>query len=214
MIEETIKIKQAVNINLPKAEFQETASVSDEELVKAVLTGDEAAFSLIFERYRKLSIHLISRFFRQREEIEDIVQQSFTKIYFSLKDFRGGHEKSFSAWISRLTVNVCYDELRKRQKRSENLFSEFSVEEQDLLNGMVEENHSDAEKKLASKDLAEKLLSRLEAKERVAMTLIYGEDFSVAEVAKIVGWSESNVKTKLFRCRQHLRNIFDKLIKT
>jgi len=214
MIEETIKIKQAVNINLPKAEFQETASVSDEELVKAVLTGDEAAFSLIFERYRKLSIHLISRFFRQREEIEDIVQQSFTKIYFSLKDFRGGHEKSFSAWLSRLTVNVCYDELRKRQKRSENLFSEFSVEEQDLLNGMVEENHSDAEKKLASKDLAEKLLSRLEAKERVAMTLIYGEDFSVAEVAKIVGWSESNVKTKLFRCRQHLRNIFDKLIKT
>lgn len=214
MIEETIKIKQAVNINLPKAEFQETASISDEELVKAVLTGDEAAFSLIFERYRKLSIHLISRFFRQREEIEDIVQQSFTKIYFSLKDFRGGHEKSFSAWLSRLTVNVCYDELRKRQKRSENLFSEFSVEEQDLLNGMVEENHSDVEKKLSSKDLAEKLLSRLEAKERVAMTLIYGEDFSVAEVAKIVGWSESNVKTKLFRCRQHLRNIFDKLIKT
>lgn len=79
---------------------------------------------------------------------------------------------------------------------------------------MIEENHSDVEKNLASKDLAEKLLSNLEAKERVAMTLLYGEDFSVAEVAKIVGWSESNVKTKLFRCRRHLRGIFDKLIKT
>lgn len=214
MIEETIKIKQTVRREASAVEFRQDSPISDEELIKAVLEGDETAFSLIFERYRRLSIHLISRFFRQREEIEDIVQQAFTKIYFSLKDFRGGHEKSFSAWISRLTVNVCYDELRKRQKRSENLFSDFSEEEQNLLSGMIEENHSDVEKNLASKDLAEKLLSNLEAKERVAMTLLYGEDFSVAEVAKIVGWSESNVKTKLFRCRRHLRGIFDKLIKT
>ncbi|MCD9189086.1 MAG: RNA polymerase sigma factor [Pyrinomonadaceae bacterium] len=214
MIEETLKIKQTVRLEASAAEFRQDSPLSDEELVKAVLEGDETAFSMIFERYRRLSIHLISRFFRQREEIEDIVQQAFTKIYFSLKDFRGGHEKSFSAWISRLTVNVCYDELRKRQKRSENLFSDFSDEEQNLLHGMVEENHSDVEKNLASKDLAEKLLSKLEVKERVAMTLLYGEDFSVAEVARIVGWSESNVKTKLFRCRRHLRGIFDKLIKT
>lgn len=214
MIEETIKIKQTVRLEASAVEFRQNSPISDEELVKAVLEGDETAFSLIFERYRRLSIHLISRFFRRREEIEDIVQQAFTKIYFSLKDFRGGHENSFSAWISRLTVNVCYDELRKRQKRSENLFSDFSEEEQNLLSGMIEENHSDVEKNLASKDLAEKLLSKLEAKERVAMTLLYGEDFSVAEVAKIVGWSESNVKTKLFRCRRHLRGIFDKLIKT
>lgn len=214
MIEKTIKIKQTIRLEASAVEFRQNSPISDEELVKAVLEGDETAFSLIFERYRRLSIHLISRFFRQREEIEDIVQQAFTKIYFSLKDFRGGHEKSFSAWISRLTVNVCYDELRKRQKRSENLFSDFSEEEENLLSGMIEENHSDVEKNLASKDLAEKLLSNLEAKERIAMTLLYGEDFSVAEVAKIVGWSESNVKTKLFRCRRHLRGIFDKLIKT
>lgn len=212
MIEETIKIKQSVSLEAPAVEFRLNSSISDEELVKAVLQGDEAAFSLIFERYRKLSVHLVGRFFRQRDEIEDIVQQSFTKIYFSLKNFRGGHEKSFSAWLSRLTVNVCYDELRKRQKRSENLFSDFSEEEQELLSRMVENEHSSVEKKLVSKDLAEKLLSKLEAKERVAMTLLYGEDFSVAEVARIVGWSESNVKTKLFRCRQQLRNIFNKLI--
>ncbi|HQU84866.1 MAG TPA: RNA polymerase sigma factor [Pyrinomonadaceae bacterium] len=213
MIEETFKIKQTVSLDTSAVEFrQASSSVSDDELVKAVLEGDDSAFSIIFERYRKLSVHLIGRFFRQRDEIEDIVQQSFTKIYFSLKDFRGGHEKSFSAWLSRLTVNVCYDELRKRQKRSENLFSDFSDEEQEILNRMVENDCSNVEKNLASKDLAEKLLSKLEAKERVAMTLLYGEDFSVAEVAKIVGWSESNVKTKLFRCRQQLRNIFNKLI--
>lgn len=214
MIEETINIKQTVSIDLPKVEFREKIEISDDELVKAVLHGDEAAFSVIFERYRKLSIHLISRFFRQREEIEDIVQQSFTKIYFSLKDFRGGHENSFSAWVSRLTVNVCYDELRKRRKRSENSFSDFNEEEQEILNRMIEEDHSNVEKNLASRDLAEKLLSNLEVKERVAMTLLYGEDFSVAEVARIVGWSESNVKTKLFRCRRHLRSIFNKFIKT
>lgn len=213
MIDEAVTINHSLSVELPAAQTAETLPAADEELVKAALNGDEAAFAEIFERYRRLSVHLVSRFFRRRDEIEDIVQQSFTKIYFSLKDFRGGHEKSFSAWLSRLTVNVCYDELRKRQRRAENVFSDFSDEEREILLQIVEENHSNVEKSIASKDLAEKLLAALPAKERVAMTLLYGEDFSVAEVAKIVGWSESNVKTKLFRCRNHLRTIFNNLIK-
>lgn len=211
MIDETIKINPVRNVNLSATKLSEPSEITDDELVKLVLAGDEAAFSCVFERYRKLVIHLVSRFFRQRQEIEDVMQQSFTKIYFSLKDFRGGHDKSFSAWASRLTINACYDELRRRGRRSENLFSEFSDEERECFEQIATENSPNAEKSLIAKDLAEKVLSRLDAKERLALTLLHGEEFSVAEVANIVGWSESNVKTRLFRCRNNLRNIFNHL---
>jgi len=208
MIDETIKINPVQNVKLSATKLSEPSEITDDELVKLVLAGDEAAFACVFERYRKLVVHLVSRFFRQRQEIEDIVQQAFTKIYFSLKDFRGGNDKSFSAWLSRLTINACYDELRKRGRRSENLFSEFTDEERHCFEQIVAENSPNAEKSLVTKDLAEKVLSQLDAKERLALTLLHGEDFSVAEVANIVGWSESNVKTRLFRCRNNLRNIF------
>lgn len=208
MIEETIKLDQISGLSLPADSVTEV----DDNLVRAVLAGDEAAFNLIFERYRRLVVHLVSRFFSRREEIEDITQQAFTKIYFSLKDFRGGHEKSFSSWLSRLTVNACYDELRRRKRRQENLFSDFSDEERTCFEKMVSENSADAEKTLVARDLAEKILAHLDAKERLALTLLHGEEFSVAEVAKLVGWSESNVKTRLFRCRNNLRSIFSHLL--
>jgi len=208
MIDETIKINPVRNVNLSATKLSEPSEITDDELVKLVLAGDEAAFACIFERYRKLVVHLVSRFFRQRQEIEDIVQQAFTKIYFSLKDFRGGHDKSFSAWASRLTINACYDELRRRRSRAENLFSEFTDEERTCFEQIATGNSPNAEKTMVTKDLAEKILSQLDAKERLALTLLHGEDFSVAEVAQVVGWSESNVKTRLFRCRNNLRNIF------
>ncbi len=213
MIDETIKINPIQSVNLTALKVNAPSEIADDELVKLVLAGDETAFACIFERYRKLVVHLVSRFFRRREEIEDIVQQAFTKIYFSLKDFRGGHENSFSAWASRLTINACYDELRRRRTRSENLFSDFSDEEREYFEQIAAENAADAENSLVAKDLAEKILSRLDVKERLALTLLHGEEFSVAEVANIVGWSESNVKTRLFRCRNNLRNIFSHLFK-
>lgn len=211
MIDETIKINPIQSVNPSVVKVNVPSEVTDDELVKLVLAGDETAFACVFERYRRLVVHLISRFFRRREEIEDITQQAFTKIYFSLKDYRGGHDKSFSAWLSRLTINACYDELRRHGRRSEDLFSQFSHEEREYLEQIVTENSKDAEESLVARDLAEKILSQLDAKERLALTLLHGEDFSVAEVAGIVGWSESNVKTRLFRCRNNLRNIFKHL---
>jgi RNA polymerase sigma-70 factor, ECF subfamily len=211
MFDEAVKNSLNSSVNLSAKNYGELLVATDEDLVKAVLAGDELAFDTIFERYKKLAIHLTSRFFRQREEIEDIVQQSFTKVFFSLKDFRGGNEKSLPAWISKLTINVCYDELRKRKRKPENLFSDFSDDERNFLEQITDVKASGGEKKLVARDAAEKVLAGLNPKERLAMTLHYGEDYSVAEVAKIVGWTESNVKTRLFRCRKNLRSLFEDL---
>ena len=200
----------ALDTNLNSAAAETREPITDAELVQAVLAGDEAAFNVIFERYRRLVVHLVSRFFNQREMIEELAQQSFTKIYFSLKDFRGGREKSFSGWASRLTINVCYDELRRRQRRPEDLFASLSREDAEYVESIAGGNSPDNEKIFANRDLAEKLLSVLDAKDRLALTLYHAEDFSISEVAEIVGWTESNVKVRLMRTRKYLRNLLDK----
>jgi RNA polymerase sigma-70 factor (ECF subfamily) len=193
---------------LPVGEAENASALTDDALVKAVLTGDDAAFDLIFERYRRLVTHLISRFFYQREEIEELAQQSFTKIYFSLNIFRGERGASLSAWISKITINVCYDELRRRKRRPVNRFADLSDEEKEILERLAQSAAESAESSLIKRDLAEKLLSKLEAPDRVALMLFYVEECSVEEIAGLVGWSQSNVKTRLFRARNFLRDVF------
>lgn len=184
-------------------------AADDDALVLAVLAGDDAAFELIFDRYKKLVAHLAAGFFYNRAAVEEIVQQSFTKIYFSLKSYQGGRENSFSAWVSRIAVNQCYDELRRRKRQPENLAADLSDEENAALENVFANIDSpDAEHSLINRDLAEKLLSKLTADDRLALTLHYAEELSVGEVAALVGWTESNVKTRLFRARNYLRNAF------
>jgi RNA polymerase sigma-70 factor (ECF subfamily) len=202
---------ETLSINLNTATAKIIEPNTDAELVQAILAGDDAAFNVIFERYSRLVVHLIARFFNSREMVEDLSQQAFTKIYFSLKDFRGENDKSFSSWLSRLTVNTCYDELRKRQRRPENLFAELSSDDVDFVDGITETGQLDNESDFVNKDLAERLLSGLEAEDRMAITLYHGEDHSISEVAEILGWSASKVKTRLMRTRQYLRKLFDRL---
>lgn len=194
-----------------ESESKIASAQTDTALVEAVLAGDETAFTALFERYRRLVAHLVSRFFYQREEIEEFVQQSFTKVYFSLKNFRGEREKSFSSWLSKITVNLCYDELRRRGRQPENRFGDLTDEESEILEQAAETAAESAESFLIKRDLAEKLLSKLEASDRLALTLFYGEEHSVEEVAELVGWSPSNVKTRLFRARNYLREVLRRL---
>lgn len=192
-----------------ESEIQIVSEQTDDALVGAVLAGDEAAFKLIFERYRRLVAHLVSRFFYDRSEIEELMQQSFTKIYFSLGSFQGGREKSFSSWVSKITVNQCYNELRRKKRHPENRFGDLSDEEIATLERAVTKTDSiGAENSLINRDLSKKLLSKLEAPDRLALTLLYAEEMSVEEVSEILGWSQSNVKTRLFRARNYLRNVF------
>lgn len=208
-MERAIDISQVL---IAENESPSVAARSDDALVAAILAGDDAAFELIFDRYKRLVAHLAGRFFYNRTEVEEIVQQSFTKIYFSLKSFQGGREKSFSAWVSRIAVNQCYDELRRRKRQPENLAADLSDEENAALENLFANvDADDAESSLIKRDLAEKLLSKLEADDRLALTLHYAEEMSVGEVARLVGWSESNVKTRLFRARNYLRKAFKRI---
>ena len=213
MLDEVLNINLQTKAQYPAVTLTDETRVSDEQLVQSVLGGDETAFEVIFERYTRPMTRVVSRFFRERSEIEEFVQQCWTKAYFSLGKYRGGEDNSFPAWMTRIAVNVCYDEFRRRGRRPENLFTDMSSEENDYIEAVADGRKPSVERSLVASQLAEKILSVLDEKDRVAMTLVYSEDYSLAEVAETIGISTSNLKSRLFRCRNQIRARFGHLFK-
>ena len=191
-----------------------TTEPSDVELVRSVRAGDESAFEELFLRHRRRVSLIASRFFRQREQIEEVVQESFTKAYFALDDFSNQQESSFAAWLARIAFNSCYDELRRLKRRPESLLSNVSDEEAAWLKEQVRDVGAghDIEVATIARDLAGKLLARLSAEDRMVLVMLDVEGLSVAEIAKSINWSTSKVKVRAHRARASLRRVLQKFL--
>lgn len=182
----------------------------DDGLVTAALAGDEDAFAALFMRHKRMVASLAGRFFSQREQIEEVLQMSFCQAYLALRQYQGGQTHSFAAWLKRITVNTCLDELRKQQRRPENLMTDLSEgESNSLLQAM--EDVPNAERHTVSRDLAHKLLARLVPEDRLALTLLYEDEWSVAEIGELLGWSISKVKGRAHKARKNLQRAMKRL---
>ena len=185
---------------------------TDDTLVAAAAGGDEGAFEQLFDRHRRQVARIAGRFFVQREQIEEIIQDSFTKVYFALDTYQGTHAASFKAWLSQITINSCYDQLRRMRRRAEDQLGELDEPETTNLSMQLRAAATNIESALVSRDLALKLLSRLRAEDRLVLTLLDVEGFSVAEIAEMTSWSISKVKVRAHRSRAHLRRILKKFL--
>ena len=194
------------------AKIKVCAEKSDLQLVEIVLAGDETAFEQIFERHKRLVACIASRYFQRPEQIEEIIQISFTKVYFELKNFRGEYDLSLASWLGRITTNTCLDALRKQKRKPENLLCELSDAENEFLLADTPPNDKTTEKSLIERDLAEKLLSHLKAEDRAILQMLDAEEMSVSEVAEVTGWSNSKIKVRAFRARNALRKILRKFL--
>src|SRR5246127_873490 len=96
-------------------------------LVRRAQSGDEAAFREIVERYQSKVFSIIHGIVRQRNDVEDIAQQVFAKVYLSLRNF--DFRSSLITWIYKITVNECFDYLRKRKVRKLVYESDLSEDE-------------------------------------------------------------------------------------
>lgn len=187
--------------------------VSDAELVAAVCAGDESAFELLFERHRRRVGAIAGRFFQQPEQIEEMVQECFTKAYFALDDFAHYKEDSFAAWLARIAFNSCYDELRKRGRSKERTISDITDAEAQTIRSLnVGVVQGSLESVVVNRDLANKLLSRLSADDRLVLVLLDVEGLSVPEIARLMNWSSPKVKVRVFRARADLRRLLRKFL--
>jgi RNA polymerase sigma-70 factor (ECF subfamily) len=208
--QDKIQISRAVEKQ--KADFEITQDKSDSQLIELILTGEEAAFENLFNRYKRLVASIAGRYFQRPEQIEEIIQISFSKVYFDLKTFRGDYNYSFAGWIGKITTNACLDVLRTQKRKPDNLWCEFSEAETEILFADVANIEKTAENWLIERDLAEKLLSKLSVEDRAILQMLDAEEMSVREVSEITGWSNSKIKIRAFRARNSLRKILRKIL--
>ncbi|HET6892001.1 MAG TPA: RNA polymerase sigma factor [Pyrinomonadaceae bacterium] len=186
---------------------------TDAELAVATRDGDEGAFATLFERHHRRIAVIAGRFFQEKEEIEDVVQESFAKAYFAIKDFSDDGTGSMAGWLSRIAFNTCYDELRRRRRNPEKGAGTLTTREEQTMRSLV--TGSDAlsvESAAITRDLANKLLSRLSADDRIVLVLIDVEGLSVAEISEVIGWSSAKVKIRAYRARNELRRILRRFL--
>jgi len=110
-----------------KLAMRSAAVSSDKELIAEVLGGKTAAFAELTSRYRDKVERLCRRFFSDREMARDLVQESFIRAFAGLASYRS--EMAFGGWLRAITANACYDELRRRKHRPEELVADFSEPE-------------------------------------------------------------------------------------
>lgn len=178
---------------------------SDEALlVRRVQAKDEFAFREIVERYQSKVFSIIYGILRNHNDAEDIAQQVFAKIYFSIGNF--DFRSSLLTWIYKITVNECYDYLRKKRVRKLVYESDFSEEDAlQMENSQTAVNiEAPVDETLARRDLLMKMLSRVSEEDRMLMLLKEVEGHSVEELAQMTGMNENTIKVKLFRTRQKL----------
>ena len=173
-------------------------------LVRRAQAGEEAAFREIVEKYQSKVFSIIHGIVRQRNDVEDIAQQVFAKVYLSIRNF--DFRSSLITWIYKITVNECFDYLRKKKVRKLVYESDFSAEE-----SLVMENSEPSadrqpaiDTRLAQRDYVVKLLAKVSAEDRNLMMLKEVEGHSVEELAQMTGMNENTIKVKLFRARQKL----------
>jgi RNA polymerase sigma-70 factor (ECF subfamily) len=180
-------------------------------LVRRVQDRDEMAFREIVERYQAKVFSIIFGILRNHNDAEDIAQQVFSKIYFSIKNF--DFRSSLLTWIYKITVNECYDYLRKKRVRKLVYESDFS--EEDALRMENSDTATDqalpVDTRLAQRDLVVKLLDKLSEDDRTLLLLKEVEGHSVEELSQMTGMNENTIKVKLFRARQKLLKVAQRL---
>jgi len=183
-------------------------------LVRRIQAQDEMAFREIVERYQAKVFSIIYGILRNRNDAEDIAQQVFAKIYFSIKNF--DFRSSLLTWIYKITVNECYDYLRKKRVRKLVYESDFSNEDSARVetSGSATDQKPPVDQRLAQRDLILKLLKKISEEDRSLILLKEVEGHSVEELSQMTGMNENTIKVKLFRARQKLVKAAQRLDKS
>jgi RNA polymerase sigma-70 factor, ECF subfamily len=183
---------------------REARQADDRELVRRAQRDDKEAFEILVGRHQNRVLAVAGGILRNKEDVEDIAQQVFLKAYFSLKRF--DQRAAFSTWLYKITVNECWDLLRKRKVRPLLYEAELSEEQarQYQASEEVADRTPDVSERLASQQQVEMLLDCLEERDRMMLMLKEVQGFSVEEIAEILEINGNTVKVRLFRARQKI----------
>jgi RNA polymerase sigma-70 factor (ECF subfamily) len=178
----------------------------DRELVRRGQAGDKEAFEELVRRHQHRVFAVAGGILRRREDVEDIAQQVFVKAYFSLKRF--DQRAAFSTWLYKITVNECWDLLRKKKVRPLLYESDLSEEQAQQFDAAerLDSGAQDVSDKLQAQQQVENLLQGLDERDRMMLILKEVEGFAIEEIAEILDLNANTVKVRLFRARRRIVN--------
>lgn len=173
----------------------------DQPYIERTLKGDMNAFTILVDRYKYMVFTLAMRMVKNREEAEEISQDTFLKVYNALEGFKGGSK--FSTWVYKITYYRSLDYIKKIGRTPnlspiEGLVENSVIEERDVIDQLEQK-----EKKGTIKEA----LRLLPGDDGILITLHYFEELSLNEISVIMGISANNAKVKLYRARKRLHDI-------
>jgi len=177
------------------------------DVIKRAQSGDGAAFNEVVLAYRKRILGTIARLIARPEDVEDVAQEVFLRLYFSLDQLRTA--EVFEPWLYRLTVNASYDYLRKQRRRMESRMSDLSEQQvvmADAAAGGKVDQERQEQKRI--RETVDALLGAVSEDDRILLTLKEVEGLSLKELEKIYRVNENALKVRLFRARQRVLKAF------
>jgi RNA polymerase sigma-70 factor (ECF subfamily) len=174
---------------------------SESELVRQLQAGNEPAFRGFVERYQSKIYRLAYGILGNREDADDVAQQVFMKVYFSIKSFEG--RSSLYTWLNRITINKCYEFLRKKHA-TVSYEAGFDRCDDRICARIPADPCPTSETTVLQRDFLNKLLLRIPERDRQLLLLRELEGYSVTQLSKITGMNEATIKVRLFRTRQQL----------
>ncbi len=175
--------------------------------IQRVLNGDMAAFEFLVDGHQEMVFTIALRIVRNREDAEEVAQDTFVKAYQSLSSFK--QESKFSTWLYRIVYNTAISKTRKKQL-------ETAAEDVGEYGDHVMEqtvSQLDQIKMEEQKQYISAALEALPQEEATLITLYYLSENSVEEIHEITGLSKANVKVKLYRSRKRLYIELQRLLK-
>ena len=176
----------------------------DRELVDKILNGNKTAFSILVKKYEKLVWYMVTKMVLDEDDVKDICQEIFIKVFVNLEKFK--FDSKLSIWIATIAYRLTLNHLKKIRKVS---FSD--IHDQVILETVISENDplKDLENKETSK-VVHQLVEILPIQYRSVITLYHINDFNYEEIAKITGMPDGTVKNYLFRGRKILKDLLKK----
>lgn len=176
-------------------------NTDDQAYIDLVIKGDTNAFAVLVDRYKDMVFTLSLKMVKNREEAEEIAQDSFIKAFRSLNKFKG--DSKFSTWLFKVTYNSCLDRLKKLKRVNPLVAIDEYTEKEVVELSDIFDSIEDSERK----QMIQVCLDRLPHEDRFLLTLYYFEEQSLKEMAKIMGINDNHVKIKLHRSRKKLAGI-------
>jgi RNA polymerase sigma-70 factor (ECF subfamily) len=183
--------------------------LEEKKLIEGLKRSDSLAYNELYSEYVE-KIGGIARSYLGVDDVEDVIQEVFIKVYKNIKKFRG--ESSLSTWIYRITINVCKDMLGKKHRRKEILtsFGEEDDDEKNIIREPADElQPSDELMKMLSAEEISKAIDSLSKEDRLLINLREIEGMSYDQISEIMDKPVGTVKSRLHYARERLKGILE-----